>query len=246
MFSSMTWQMPLHTFFVFLTVTRFAFAESSQFTMSDNITDVHTLPDLPYPYNASSLSRLNIGTWPLFKLTLPQALEPAISERIMVLHHTKHHRAYVDNLNAAHARLHSSAEPIGEAEIEALTETINFNFGGHINHGLFWLNLAPYDSPNTKTSEAPSLMAAIDAKWGSFIKFQEFYTTKLLGIKGSGWGWLCATSGGPNSSPELDIITTKDQNIVPLPAIAIIGIDMWEHAYYLDVCSSCKFRLPCF
>jgi Fe-Mn family superoxide dismutase len=163
-------------------------------------------------------------------LMIYQALEPAISAQIMTLHHTKHHQTYINNLNNA---LVSQAAATGKEDIVSqlhLQSAINFSAGGHINHTLFWENLAPASSPSAQASVAPKLGAAISSRWGSLEKFQEKFNTVLLALKGSGWGWLVQDT----ESGNLELVTTKDQDIVPAGKKPLLGIDMWEHAYYLQ------------
>ncbi|KAH8663416.1 superoxide dismutase [Tricladium varicosporioides] len=158
------------------------------------------------------------------------ALEPHISAQIMTLHHTKHHQTYVNNLNAA---LASQATASSKNDIVTqihLQVAINFNAGGHINHTLFWENLTPASSPSSQSSTAPKLVAALSSRYGSLEKFQEEFQAVLLGLKGSGWGWLVQDT----KSGILDIVTSKDQDIVPAGKKPLLGIDMWEHAYYLQ------------
>jgi len=162
-----------------------------------------------------------------------QALEPSISAEIMKLHHTKHHQAYVDNLNAANAQLATAMEARDVASHAALQEALKFNAGGHINHSLFWKNLAPATSAESKTDAAPQLINEIAASWGSFAQFQAAFTAALLNIKGSGWGWLVKEAGRADSG--LRIVTTKDQDPPVAGMLPIFGVDMWEHAYYLQV-----------
>ncbi|KAK0619405.1 Manganese/iron superoxide dismutase [Immersiella caudata] len=167
----------------------------------------YTLPALPYAYDA---------------------LEPHISAQIMELHHSKHHAAYVANLNNA---LQSHVVAVTSSDIAsqiALQAAIKFNGGGHINHSLFWQNLAPASSEEAKSEAAPSLTAEIQKTWGSFDAFKKAFSTTLLGIQGSGWGWLVKDGSG------LRIVTTKDQDPVVGGEIPIFGVDMWEHAYYLQ------------
>jgi len=174
---------------------------------SDQNIPQYTLPELPYAYDA---------------------LEPYISKEIMELHHKKHHQAYVNNLNAA---VKSQAELIRSGDVKgqiALQSAIKFNGGGHINHSLFWKNLAPADSK--ETSLEGKLIKAIEAQWESFETFQKTFTAILLGIQGSGWGWLVYDE----SISELAIVTTKDQDPIVRPESPIFGVDMWEHAYYLQ------------
>ncbi|KAF4981886.1 hypothetical protein FZEAL_2406 [Fusarium zealandicum] len=167
----------------------------------------YSLPALPYAYNA---------------------LEPSISAQIMELHHSKHHQTYVNNLNAAlknEASASSSNDIAGQIALQA---AIKFNGGGHINHSLFWENLAPSSSPDANPESAPTLTAEISKVWGSLESFQAAVQKTLLGIQGSGWGWLVKDSQG------LRIVTTKDQDPVVGGEVPIFGIDMWEHAYYLQ------------
>ncbi|OAA59519.1 cytosol Mn-superoxide dismutase [Akanthomyces lecanii RCEF 1005] len=165
----------------------------------------YSLPPLPYAYDA---------------------LEPSISKQIMELHHSKHHQAYVTNLNAA-LKSYGGADVAGQI---ALQQAIKFNGGGHINHSLFWENLAPTGQPETDfASAAPKLAAEVAKTWGSVDDFKKAFAAALLGLQGSGWGWLVkdATHG-------LRIITTKDQDPVVGAEIPVFGVDMWEHAYYLQ------------
>jgi len=152
----------------------------------------------------------------------------------MRLHHSKHHQAYVNNLNAANVKLTAAIESRDVANQAALYEAIKFNGGGHINHSLFWKNLAPSASVEAKTDSAPELMSAITVAWGDFAQFQAAFTAALLDIKGSGWGWLVKEDDGRLDS-GLRIVTTKDQDPPVAGILPIFGVDMWEHAYYLQV-----------
>lgn len=157
-------------------------------------------------------------------------MEPAISAQIMTLHHTKHHQTYINNLNNA---LTSQAAATDKSDIVSqihLQSAINFSAGGHINHTLFWENLVPASSPSAQSDVAPKLMAALSSRWGSLEKFQEKFNAVLLALKGSGWGWLVQDT----ESGNLEIVMTKDQDIVPAGKKPLLGIDMWEHAYYLQ------------
>ncbi|KIM74398.1 hypothetical protein PILCRDRAFT_828234 [Piloderma croceum F 1598] len=166
---------------------------------------VHTLPELPYAYNA---------------------LEPHISEEIMKLHHTKHHQTYVNGLNAAEE---SYAKAKGTKEQIALQAALKFNGGGHINHSLFWTNLAPASNPTTSFSSAPQLSKAIEGTFGSFEAFKKSFNTKTAAVQGSGWGWL----GYNAATKKLEIVTTANQDPL-LSHTPIIGVDIWEHAFYLQ------------
>ncbi|KAF2192344.1 manganese and iron superoxide dismutase [Zopfia rhizophila CBS 207.26] len=173
---------------------------------------MYTLPPLPYAYNA---------------------LEPHISAQIMELHHSKHHQTYITNLNAA---LKAQAEAVHTSDITtqvSLQQAIRFNAGGHINHSLFWQNLCPAKSADAMSSSAPQLVKQIKATWGDEEKFRDAFKASLLGIQGSGWGWLVKIEGG--KEPRLVIATTKDQDpVVGKGEVPIFGVDMWEHAYYLQ------------
>jgi len=167
----------------------------------------YTLPPLPYAYNA---------------------LEPYISEEIMTLHHTKHHQAYVNGLNAAEAADLKAQTPREKIRLQA---AIKFNGGGHINHSLFWKNLAPAQSKGGKGGVVPEgpLKELIIRDFGSVQKLIDEVNADTLAIQGSGWGWL----GYNKSTGRLESATTPNQdpllNLVPL-----IGIDVWEHAFYLQ------------
>ncbi|KAJ2895321.1 manganese and iron superoxide dismutase [Zalerion maritima] len=170
----------------------------------------HKLPSLGYSYDA---------------------LEPAISAQIMDLHHSKHHATYVANLNAALASYSSASVP----DQIALQAAIKFNGGGHINHSLFWANLTPASSPDANPQAAPQLIKSIGETWGSVGGLQAAVKAAALGIQGSGWVWLVREQGGKAAGRGgLRIVPTKDQDPVVGGEIPIIGIDMWEHAYYLQ------------
>ncbi|OJD36912.1 superoxide dismutase [Diplodia corticola] len=172
----------------------------------------YSLPPLPYGYDA---------------------LEPAISRQIMELHHSKHHQTYITNLNAALAT-YATATAAGDIPTQlGLQQALKFNGGGHINHSLFWENLAPANSSDVKlATAAPKLAERIAETWGAEEKFKEAFAKALLGIQGSGWGWLVKMEG---EGGRLAIVTTKDQDPVVGPGeVPIFGVDMWEHAYYLQ------------
>ncbi|KAK6344154.1 Superoxide dismutase [Mn], mitochondrial [Orbilia brochopaga] len=166
----------------------------------------YTLPDLPYDYGA---------------------LEPHISGQIMEVHYTKHHQTYVNGINDAQEKFAAASNP---AEKVALTSLIKFHGGGHVNHSLFWENL----SPTSKDGGAPpsgALASAIDDTWGSLDNFKGKMNTALAGIQGSGWGWLVKD----NTTGKLSIITMPNQDPVNTTQFTpLVGIDAWEHAYYLQ------------
>jgi len=165
---------------------------------------IHTLPPLPYAYDA---------------------LEPCISSEIMTLHHKKHHQTYVNGLNAAEDSLASASSP---KEIIALQPAINFNGGGHINHSLFWTNMAPVQEGGGKLEAGP-LKSAIERDFGSLEELKKVFNAKTAGVQGSGWGWL----GLNKSLKKLEVVTTANQDPL-LSHVPIIGVDIWEHAFYLQ------------
>ncbi|AXA48822.1 superoxide dismutase, Fe-Mn family [Malassezia restricta] len=167
----------------------------------------HTLPELPYSYGA---------------------LEPAISGQIMEVHHAKHHQTYVNGLNNFETQM---AEALAKGDVKkaiSLQRGLNFNGGGHINHSLFWKNLAP-TSQGGGQLDSGELRTAIDRDFGGLEEMKSKFNAALAGIQGSGWGWL----GYHAESGRLDIITTANQD--PLVShTPIIGVDAWEHAFYLQ------------
>jgi Fe-Mn family superoxide dismutase len=171
-----------------------------------------TLPALPYAHDA---------------------LEPHIDKATMEIHHGKHHNAYVTNLNKA---LESAPELAGKSLEEllannlaivpdAIKTAVRNNGGGHYNHSLFWNILAP-GAGGTPTG---TLAAAIDATFGSFDAFKEKFNAAATTRFGSGWAWLVKTADG-----KLEITSTPNQdNPFMEGKHPIIGLDVWEHAYYL-------------
>lgn len=159
------------------------------------------------------------------------ALEPAISKEVMELHHQKHHQAYVDKLNTALEEADDKIKSLSIAELlqrldelpETIRTTIRNNGGGHYNHSLFWEIMAPHagDRPGG------DILAGIEEKYGSFASFQEVFEAKATGLFGSGWVWL---------QPNLEIITSPNQDnpIMTGGDEPLMGLDVWEHAYYLD------------
>ncbi|CAG7725261.1 unnamed protein product [Allacma fusca] len=167
----------------------------------------HTLPDLPYDYNA---------------------LEPVISAEIMQIHHSKHHNTYVTNLNVAEEKLAEAKAKNDISAIIGLQSALKFNGGGHINHSIFWQNLCPKGS-GEPTGE---LLEAIKRDFGSFENLKTRLSNATVAVQGSGWGWL----GYNKTSKRLEIATCANQD--PLEAttglVPLFGIDVWEHAYYLQ------------
>lgn len=172
-----------------------------------------SLPPLPYAYDA---------------------LEPHISSEIMTLHHTKHHQAYVNNLNVAVANYSRAVSSSDIPAQIALQSAIKFNGGGHINHSLFWKFLCPPNSTDAKdpATSAPTLAKDLTTAFGSVAGFTSAFSAALMGLQGSGWGWL--VKAGASSGGGLMIVTTKDQDPIVGGDTAVLGVDMWEHAYYLQ------------
>lgn len=171
---------------------------------------MYTLPALSYDYGA---------------------LGPSISADIMKLHHDKHHQGYVDKLNAAlegqselqQLPLEQLLQQASKLNDEKLSTAIRNQGGGHYNHSLFWRWL----SQNGGGQPGGELAAKINERYGNFQTFVDEFTTKSLGVFGSGWCWL---------QPDMEILTTPNQD-TPLMSGAdapLLGLDVWEHAYYLD------------
>jgi Fe-Mn family superoxide dismutase len=168
----------------------------------------YQLPELPYDFNA---------------------LEPVISAEIMELHYTKHHKGYVTNLNAALEKYHEAETKNNVAEMISLQSAIKFNGGGHINHSIFWTVLAPKGKGGSLSKG--ELATAIDRDFASFDAFQEKFNTATTAIQGSGWGWL----GYNRALKCLEIATCANQDPLSTQSlIPILGVDVWEHAYYLQ------------
>ncbi|KAI2468872.1 manganese and iron superoxide dismutase [Annulohypoxylon bovei var. microspora] len=167
-----------------------------------------TLPDLSYDYGA---------------------LEPHISGKIMELHHKGHHQAYVNGLNSALETIEEARAKGDYIQAAAVAPLLNFNGGGHKNHTLFWENLAPNSKGGGGEPEG-ALKSAIDKDFGSFGTLQTQINTALAGIQGSGWAWLVKDK----SAGTLQVITKPNQDPVTGNFIPLLGIDAWEHAYYLQ------------
>lgn len=157
------------------------------------------------------------------------ALEPVISAEIMQLHHQKHHQGYVTNLNAALEKYEKAEKNEDLDQMIALQQAIRFNGGGHINHSLFWENLVSekeYQAPNGEFRDS------LNKRFGSLEKFIEQFNATVAPLQGSGWGWLAFCP----KSRQLIITTTSNQD--PLFATSqmhpLLGVDVWEHAYYLQ------------
>jgi len=166
----------------------------------------YTLPDLDYDY---------------------AALEPHISARIMELHHSKHHKAYVDGANAAVAKLEELRASGDYAAVNGVEKNLAFHLGGHTNHSVFWKNMSP-DGGGQPEGE---VAAAIQEFFGGFEPFQAHFNANANAIQGSGWSILAWDTLGE----RLNIMQLFDQQgNVPVGQVPILQLDMWEHAFYLD------------
>ncbi|WP_104110537.1 superoxide dismutase [Arthrobacter sp. N199823] len=155
------------------------------------------------------------------------ALEPNISARIMELHHSKHHAAYVAGANLALEQLAEARESNNFANVNKFSKDLAFHLGGHTNHSIFWNNLSPEggDKPEGE------LAAAIDDAFGSFDAFRAHFTAAAMGIQGSGWALLSYEGLGGNMIIEQ---LFDQQGNVPVATTPLLMLDMWEHAFYLD------------
>jgi len=167
------------------------------------------LPQLPYAYDA---------------------LEPHIDARTMEIHHSKHHNAYITNVNAA-----ITGTELEGKSIEAILKNLDMknmavrnNGGGHFNHSLFWTIM----SPNGGGLPSGELLVAIESAFGTFEEFKARFSKAGITQFGSGWAWLCVKEG------KLDVCGTPNQDNTLMPGVGcggtpILGMDVWEHAYYL-------------
>lgn len=169
-----------------------------------------TLPELPYAYNA---------------------LEPHIDARTMEIHHSKHHNAYVTNLNAAVAGTEADGKSLEElvAHISKYPAAVRNNGGGHWNHSFFWQIMGP----NAGGAPSGALADAINAQLGGFDKFKEDFAKAGATRFGSGWAWLSV-----NADKKLVVSSTPNQDnplmdVAEVKGTPILGVDVWEHAYYL-------------
>jgi Fe-Mn family superoxide dismutase len=168
------------------------------------------LPQLPYAYDA---------------------LEPHIDARTMEIHHSKHHNAYTTNLNAAIAGTDLDGKSIEEIlkNLDMTKAAVRNNGGGFFNHNLFWTVM----SPNGGGLPTGDLATAIDAAFGSFDEFKATFAKAGATQFGSGWAWLCVKDG------KLEVCGTPNQDNTLMPGVGcggtpILGMDVWEHAYYLN------------
>jgi superoxide dismutase, Fe-Mn family len=161
------------------------------------------------------------------------ALEPHIDARTMEIHHDKHHAGYTAKLNAAiegHPELHGRSAEELLSDIDALPESIRGavrnNGGGYVNHTLFWEVM----TPGGAAAPSGDLAAAVDAGFGSFDDFRSTFQSAAATRFGSGWAWLCVGAGG-----ALSCFSTANQDSPLMEGLSpILGVDVWEHAYYLN------------
>ncbi len=172
----------------------------------------YTLPVLPYDYSA---------------------LEPYIDARTMEIHYTKHHQAYVDNLNKALEGF-PTLQTIELAELlagidnlpEEIKTAVRNNGGGHMNHSFFWKIM----KKNGDGEPVGKIAEAIKKNYGSFAKFQDDFNATAKKVFGSGWAWLCI-----NDQRKISIISTHNQDSPIMQGLTpLLGLDVWEHAYYLS------------
>ena len=173
----------------------------------------YQLPPLPYPY---------------------EALEPYIDAKTMEIHHIKHHQAYIDKLNAALEKYPDLQEKSLEELLSSLEKlpseikiAVQNNGGGHYNHSLFWQWLAPKNDKNNQPND--KLLQLINRDFGNFDNFKKLFSETAASHFGSGWGWLALDSSG-----KLKIFSMPNQNNPIMVGMKpILGLDVWEHAYYL-------------
>lgn len=165
----------------------------------------HELPALPYDYNA---------------------LEPHYDEQTVKLHHDAHHKAYVDGLNNAEAKLAEAREKVEFALVKHWERELAFHGSGHILHTLFWDNMKPNGG-----GPATGLVAGeIDRYFGSFEIFKKQFSAAAVAVEGSGWTLLCYNP----IFKKLEILTAeKHQNLTQWGVVPLLALDLWEHAYYL-------------
>ena len=171
----------------------------------------YTLPKLPYEYSA---------------------LEPNIDSKTMEIHHGKHHQGYTNNLNGAIDGTELDGKSIEDIlkNLDMDNGSVRNNGGGYFNHSLFWEIM----SPNGGGLPTGELAAAINNSFESFENFKDEFSTAAKTRFGSGWAWLCVHKGG-----ELEICSTPNQDNPLMPGVGckgthILGLDVWEHAYYLN------------
>ncbi len=167
---------------------------------------MHTLPQLDYAYDA---------------------LEPYIDETTMMLHHTKHHQAYVNGLNNAEQKLREARESGDFSMVKHWERELAFHGSGHFLHCIFWKNMKP-GAPSQP--QHPDFLTAINSKFGSFENMMKHFVSASIAVEGSGWGLLVYN----RTTNSLEVLTAeKHQNLGQWVVTPLLVIDVWEHAYYL-------------
>ena len=167
--------------------------------------DKYTLPDLPYDYSA---------------------LEPHIDAQTMEIHHSKHHQTYVDKANAALEQLEKARANEDASLVAHWTREHAFNLGGHLNHSIFWRNMGP----DGGGEPGGTLAEQIGSDFGSFKAFSTQFTAAATAVQGSGWAWL---AWDPAYKGLIITQVEKQHDFAPPGIFPLLGIDVWEHAYYL-------------
>jgi Fe-Mn family superoxide dismutase len=168
----------------------------------------YELPALPYDYNA---------------------LEPYIDEQTLRLHHDKHHKAYVDGLNNAEARLQEAREKADFALVKHWTRELSFHGSGHLLHSLYWTIMAPGGKGGSGKPEG-DLLRRLEADFGSFDIFTKQFAATAAAVEGSGWALLVLS---PLAKKSEILAVEKHQDLTQWGCLPLLTVDVWEHAYYL-------------
>jgi Fe-Mn family superoxide dismutase len=164
------------------------------------------LPPLPYKYNA---------------------LEPVISQKIMELHHDKHHKSYVDGANAALEKLEKYRKGEIEIDVRATLRDLSFHMNGHVLHSIFWPNMKPPEENNKPGGKVADL---INKVFGSFESFKKEFSNAAKSVEGSGWAVLVK-----DEKDNLYVFQIEKHNLMHVAGFKpLLVLDVWEHAYYLD------------
>ncbi len=194
------------------TVSRMGFASDA--LGWNPATGSYDLPPLPYGYDA---------------------LEPHIDEQTMRIHHTKHHQGYINGLNKALTKLREIREGSGDIGlIKHWSRELSFHGSGHVNHTMFWRGMAPVQSGGGNGGGGypeGELAARIDRDFGTFEQFAAHFKAAAKSVEGSGWGWLVYE---PIAGRLLVIQGEKQQDMMMTGVVPLLGVDVWEHAYYLN------------
>ncbi len=167
------------------------------------------------------------------KLTLTELpykygdLEPVISAKIIELHHSKHHKAYVDGANTALDKLEKARKGELQIDYKSVLRDLSFHMNGHVLHELFWYDL---QKPSEKNTPGGKIADAIDREFGSFEAFKKEFSETAKSVEGSGWAVLYKDSDG-----QLVVLSIEKHNLMHVAGLRpILALDVWEHAYYLD------------